>query len=315
MKREAVNHTKMRRLARVLGIELWAARGIMESLWYVTREEAPSGDIGKLSDQDIADAIGWMGEPAALIQGLLKSSWLDAADDYRLIIHDWADHCEDHIHAKLVRAGLRFADGSIPNLNKLPKSDREKYSSADLCMPPVVLRINLNSETAVHEVKKAAVLTSSPRTLPDLTLPDLTEPHQAGKPPQRLHEAPPSREGVPTGGAVPVLSTEWKRDAAYVRFTEDYRSTGGSFIDEDFAEAFHFTWKRLDFEQKLERHKALKEHIQRNAWDAPRYVPMPDKFLKTEWKRPIRDPPKSKQQESTDQWNEIEIGPQPTRRV
>jgi len=59
MKREAVGHTKMKRLCRRMDIPLWQAVGIMEMLWQVTAREAPRGDIGKLSDEDIALALDY----------------------------------------------------------------------------------------------------------------------------------------------------------------------------------------------------------------------------------------------------------------
>lgn len=129
MKREAINHSKMRRLARVLGVDMWGARGIMESLWYVTSEEAPAGDIGKLSNDDIADAIGWRGDVSALIDGLVQAKWLDATPTYRLVVHDWPEHCAEHIHAKLARARLRFANGEIPKFSKL--NEKERRSAHD----------------------------------------------------------------------------------------------------------------------------------------------------------------------------------------
>jgi hypothetical protein len=196
MKREAINHTKMRRLARCLNVELWGARGIMESLWHITKEEAPAGDIGKLSDQDIADAIGWTGDAGVLIAGLIESRWLDSTVRYRLVIHDWPDHCEDHVHAKMARAGLCFANGLKPNLNKLPKSDREKYAKTEFVMPPGGLysldgtvrshgEVTIQSPQSHHEATiqpvqsqhDGGMVASQRRTLPIPTIPDPTYPH------------------------------------------------------------------------------------------------------------------------------------------
>ncbi len=137
MKREAINHTKMRRLARNLSVEIYSARGIMESLWSATRDEAPAGNIGKLSDEDIADFIGWRGEPAALTDALVRAGWLDTNPTYRLVVHDWPDHCEDYVHAKLAKAGLRFASGSIPQVSKLNQAQR-KSVPAEFAMPPAL---------------------------------------------------------------------------------------------------------------------------------------------------------------------------------
>lgn len=80
---------------------------------------------------------------------------------------------------------------------------------------------------------------------------------------------------------------QWKSDEPFVRFVIDYRSTGAPLIDEDFTEAYTFGWKPLDWEQKSERVKALAERIGQFSQE-PAFVPKPVKFLKQEWKRPLR---------------------------
>lgn len=97
---------------------------------------------------------------------------------------------------------------------------------------------------------------------------------------------------------------EWKTDEAYQTFVQRYLSTGGAFIDEDFASAHTFVWKTLDWEQKAERIAAINERIAAEAWDNPRFVPKPEKFLKSEWSRPIlaKAQTKTKQQILADKW-------------
>ena len=96
MKREAIGHTKMKRLCRRLDIPLWQAVGLLETLWGLTAREAPRGDIGKLSDEDIALAIDYRGAESKLIEALIGSGWLDRDPVERLVIHDWADHADRH---------------------------------------------------------------------------------------------------------------------------------------------------------------------------------------------------------------------------
>jgi hypothetical protein len=70
MKREAVGHTKMKRLCRRMDIPLWQAVGLLESLWHLTARECPAGDIGKLSDEDIALALDYRGDESAMIEAV-----------------------------------------------------------------------------------------------------------------------------------------------------------------------------------------------------------------------------------------------------
>lgn len=105
--------------------------------------------------------------------------------------------------------------------------------------------------------------------------------------------APPPKPAAPLSL---VVQPEWKRDEAFSRFAADYLSTGGAFIDEDFLDAHQWCWKKLDFEQRLERVRALAMHLP--TWTDPGFIPRPRKFLETEWKRPalvpkIRSPDKS----------------------
>jgi hypothetical protein len=126
LKREAITHSKIGRLARALGIERWGAVGILESLWHLTAREAPRGDIGKLSNEDIAYQLDWKGEANELVLGLCNSDWLDVHTEFRLIVHDWSEHADDMVHRKLARAGSLFADGKMPNLTRLTKDERER---------------------------------------------------------------------------------------------------------------------------------------------------------------------------------------------
>jgi len=81
----------------------------------------------------------------------------------------------------------------------------------------------------------------------------------------------------------------WKSDEAFCRFVARFIETGAAVIDEDFSEAYEFVWKRLDWEQKAARVKALEEHMVEYTGN-PRFVPKPLAFFDKEWKRPVRPP-------------------------
>lgn len=114
----------MKRLCRRLDLKLWQAVGIMESLWHLTARECPRGNIGKLSDEDIALGIDWDGEPSILIAALLSSGWLDPTE--RLGVHDWHEHADDAVQSRIARAKLHFVGGFSPKLTKLGKAEREE---------------------------------------------------------------------------------------------------------------------------------------------------------------------------------------------
>ncbi len=75
--------------------------GTLELLWCFTTQQAPRGDIGKWSDNDIEAACDWKGKPGALISALCDAVWLDRCAVHRLLVHDWAEHAMDFIDSCL----------------------------------------------------------------------------------------------------------------------------------------------------------------------------------------------------------------------
>jgi hypothetical protein len=106
-----------------------------------------------------------------------------------------------------------------------------------------------------------------------------------------VSETPPEQSRADTEQTQSRTGTpEWAADAPFAKFATDYRALGASVIDEDFIEAYRFGWKPLDWEQKADRVKALTVHSEEYRAN-PRFIPSPVKFLKQEWKRPLRPAP------------------------
>lgn len=131
MKKGTTGHPKTKALARQLGISLPTAIGTLQLLWEFASEYAPDGAIGKFSDGYIAEECGWSGDPEDLIRALTAQEcrWVDCDPLFRLIVHDWPDHCEDSVHNKLARGHKFFANGSAPKLSRLSKPEREATES------------------------------------------------------------------------------------------------------------------------------------------------------------------------------------------
>lgn len=111
MKRGTIEHPKMRRLARELGVPLIHAVGLVEATFHFVGRCCPRGDIGKFTNQDIAEGCYWTGEPDKFIAAMLASGWLDQSSAHRLLLHDWSDHCEEGIRRALLRESVcTFAD-------------------------------------------------------------------------------------------------------------------------------------------------------------------------------------------------------------
>jgi len=109
MKKGTENHPKTHDLAERLKINRAWACGILELMWGFTRDFAPQGDIGRFDDQSIARATLWLKDANVLVGHLVGSKWLDRSEKFRLVVHDWQEHCDEYTKKKLKRSGLDFA--------------------------------------------------------------------------------------------------------------------------------------------------------------------------------------------------------------
>jgi len=122
--RGTLTHWKTRTLAESLGISPAHALGLLESLWHTTAEDAPNGNIGRLSNKAIAMQMFTDIDPDRLIAALVSSGHLDEHPEHRLVTHDWDKHADDAVNMRLARAGQLFANGSQPSTKRLSKHER-----------------------------------------------------------------------------------------------------------------------------------------------------------------------------------------------
>lgn len=131
MKRGTFKHPKTDELASRLGIPFSFAGGLLGAMWEWVAEYTPAGNVGKYPNRTIAKQIGFdLDRADELVEAMVESGWLDRSDEHRLIVHDWPQHCEDSVHARLARAIQFFADGTKPSLKKLSKDERESVAAA-----------------------------------------------------------------------------------------------------------------------------------------------------------------------------------------
>lgn len=291
MKREAVNHTKMARFERRLDLRRYEAVGLLELLWHLATKEAPAGNIGKLSDDDIAMAVGWDGDPPALCDALVEAGWLDRHEGYRLIVHDWSQHCEDSVHAKLARAKCLFVDGSSPSFRKLNNKIEKPAAEAALArgqfhMPPGAVGGIIPPQGALQ----------APDGAPQGALRRPTTPYPSLPCPSMPDEQAPFVSDTKTPLQFPTTIPSWQADETYAPFVAVWREvaviTGKPLIDEDFGDA-HFRWGRLDFQQKLQATHGVNERLRLCVWSGatdPQFIPLPGKYLEKEYKRPVVGP-------------------------
>jgi hypothetical protein len=126
--RGTLTHRKTRRLAALLKIEMPAALGYMEALWSVAAEQTPCGDIGKLSNQDIADEMFSTIDPDELINAIIGAGLLEKHSIHRLIIHNWAERTDQTTRRKVARNDWTFVN-----------SEKQKLATASNSYPKLVM--------------------------------------------------------------------------------------------------------------------------------------------------------------------------------
>lgn len=204
MKRTGFDHPKHGRLMRLLNISHAYSVGIVESIWQFTAKHALRGDIGKWSDEEIAEAIDATDWPAEqLIEALVKAKWLDRQEGCRLIVHDWDAHCEDSVHLALARKTEHFANGNRPKLTRLKTQERPEIEAAYEVKERAAKNGNAQHTHTVHTECE-----SEPTKTHCLSLSLKPEP----KPRPSNASSPNAQSAKPGAGVFERITTELLRD-------------------------------------------------------------------------------------------------------
>lgn len=184
---------KFKQLKRRLKLPHWQIVGVLETLWRVTESNAPAGDIGKLSDEEIAAAFEWDGDASELVAALVDCKFLDLDATFRLVVHDWSDHCPNHLKGALAKHNIEFANIVARHRARDPaKQDTE--------------------QSAKQVAKDGANL-----TVPCLSVPNLALPNHSCVETAEPSSAPPSLLVFPCDGAkaswelTESAVAEWKK--------------------------------------------------------------------------------------------------------
>jgi hypothetical protein len=317
MKRQAVGHTKMKKLCRILKVPTYVSVGILESLWHLVAREAPLGDIGKLSNEDIAIGIDYDRDPVELVSALIESGWLDPSDKYRLLVHDWHEHADDAIRKSINRSGKEFV--TCGKTGKAVSPSIYFIQSPDSGF----VKIGFTEGDVHHRLK--ALQTGNPNTLILLgsitgTKKDELDLHKKFSPlavngewfrldgplaefvRQRLTTAdngcPPEPEPVPVPEPEPEpdkqardpipLPQPWNIDPAYLELKRIADESSAPTTPEDWAGAYYH-WNRLGPDERAIATQRLQERFLVGGFD-PAYF-RPQKYLSNgEWKRAVVPP-------------------------
>ena len=130
MKKGTSRHPKTVHLSVLLEVGRHEAVGVLNDLWEWAGEYAPAGDIGRYTNEQISHGVGYNGEASKLVSALTEAGWLDQVDRFRLLIHDWPDHCEGWVKKRLLRSGQAFVED-------YPNGDNGQSSHRPAAVAPV----------------------------------------------------------------------------------------------------------------------------------------------------------------------------------
>lgn len=118
MKQNTTSKLKFKKLRRALGDPpLYQIVGLLEALWQFAATDAPLGDIGKFSNEEIAMAVEWQGDPDELIEALVSTEWLDLSDRHRLVIHHWHEHVPNYLKQRIQRQVEKGGESFVTEQN------------------------------------------------------------------------------------------------------------------------------------------------------------------------------------------------------
>ncbi len=97
---ELADHPKTRRLMRLLGLDRYAAIGLVHVLWYWALDYADSGDLSACSDEDVADGVRWERDASELVSALTTAGFLNVDRT----IHDWEEFAGRYVAKRQANA-------------------------------------------------------------------------------------------------------------------------------------------------------------------------------------------------------------------
>ncbi len=92
------NHPKVRKSARLAGINEFEMIGRLHAFWWWAMDYAPTGDVTKYTNEDIEDAVDWGGESGKFANALIDcglgghSGFIEVTSDGQRLIHDWDEY-------------------------------------------------------------------------------------------------------------------------------------------------------------------------------------------------------------------------------
>ena len=105
------NHPKVKKAARIAGINEFEMIGRLHCLWWWALDYAPDGDLTNYSDDDIEAAVDWTGQPGLFVRSMIECGFnghgglIDVTQESREI-HDWFEHAGKLLERRAANADI-----------------------------------------------------------------------------------------------------------------------------------------------------------------------------------------------------------------
>lgn len=189
-------HPKLRRLSALLGVSKAQAVGHLHYFWWWCLEYAPSGDLVKYQEIDIAFAAEWPGDVADFIEAMESAGFIERGE-HGWLVHDWRDYA-----GRLLER--READARR-------KAARRTQTSAS--RPADVQRTS-----GGHVADMSGRPTDAGSTVPNRTVPNRTEPlvavADAPAPTKAVRPAPKPK------ATLTLLTDDWEPTPALLAWAD-----------------------------------------------------------------------------------------------
>lgn len=198
----AYENKKVRRLARAMVREPWAALGLLEAVWAWVRRSARTGRIDPDQWDDLAEFLQWRESSTTLRQLLVDHGFIDPQEGWDWV-HDWHHHADDSTRQYLKRNGTEFANGEAP---RRWREANEKECRDTVATKPQNVATKEGNEEAPARARPAPAPVPAPVPVPAAAT--RAKRSTAGSPPppltdraeriaEVLHQAMPNEQAPP----------------------------------------------------------------------------------------------------------------------
>lgn len=127
------NHPKVKKAARIAGINEFEMIGRLHAFWWWAMDYAPDGDLTKYTNDDIEDAVDWTGEKGLFVKSLIECSFngnsglIDVVGKKSRKIHDWYEYAGKLIERRAEDAE-RKRNGRTKNIRRTSAGHPQEIS-------------------------------------------------------------------------------------------------------------------------------------------------------------------------------------------